>query len=180
MRVLVVRDGVPELVFRLWMKSEIHVANCRPSLAKTSSPGIALTRPDRRSSNLDFATTAHFRSISRSGGFRVRNNESTMKVLSSTGKDSTSCMISMAVGIIHLARLWANRSIAVCLCSTRENSKCRLLYNPNDALAPPRPYVFASNISRSHARRTRCGAPTPRQHSYLSGLDGVSRSPNLF
>ena len=102
------------------MEREIQVANCRLILAKTSSPGIALTRPERRSFSLDFATTAHFRSISRSGGFKVRNNESTMKVLSSTGKDSTSCMISMAVGMFQLVCLPDNSSIDLVACSTRE------------------------------------------------------------
>lgn len=58
--------------------------------SKTSSPETGLTAPDLISSRRRLATSAHFLSISDSGGFRLLSTESATRARSSKGSDSIS------------------------------------------------------------------------------------------
>jgi len=70
------------------MKCVVHEAKRSQILLNTSSPGIALTLPERSSERRRLATDTHLRSMSNAGGFRLLRMESTTIVLSSTGRES--------------------------------------------------------------------------------------------
>ena len=88
------------------MKGKAHFSNLSHTFLKTSSPGIAATRPDLSSSRRRFASLAHCLSISDSGWFRLRNSESTTRARSSTGSDtasSISCFVFMFIPLSNVA-----------------------------------------------------------------------------
>jgi hypothetical protein len=94
---LVVVDGSDELLFGLWVEEEVYVFNRFRILAKTCSPGIGSTLPERSSARRRWAAWAHLRSILASGALRLRRIESATMARSSTGREATSSMISFIV-----------------------------------------------------------------------------------
>ncbi len=105
----VILHCMKEFFISFWVKRKCHIANRCRILANTSSPGIGWTLPDRNSCRRRFATAAHFSSISESVGFRERSRESTIRVLSSTGSDSASCIISAVLCMIITSYNFARR-----------------------------------------------------------------------
>ena len=80
--------------------------------ARTSSPGTALTRPERSSASRASATSAQALSISGSGTFRVRRRESTTATRSSTGSCfASSWMMSFARRTSNLHRVVLGRGL---------------------------------------------------------------------
>ncbi len=87
---LVVIDCESKLLSSLWMERVSHHGNRFQISSKTSSPDIGFTVPDQTSFKRRLATSAHFLSISASGGFKLLSTESATRARSSTGSDSIS------------------------------------------------------------------------------------------
>ena len=88
------------------MKCVVHEAKRSQILLNTSSPGIALTLPERSSERRRLATVAHLRSMSNAGGFRLLRMESTTIALSSTGREIASAIKSFVFKLVRLRVLF--------------------------------------------------------------------------
>jgi len=123
------------------MKCVIHEAKRSQILLNTSSPGIALTLPERSSERRRLATAAHLRSMSNAGGFRLLRMESTTIVLSSTGREIASAIKSLVFKLVCLRIVLAHNYFkSCCLVVTRTTFfHCRTCESPapkaNDDLA---------------------------------------------
>ncbi len=103
--IFIVIDGLVELHFCLGVKWIFHGEKRFQILLNTSSPGTALTSPDRSSAIRRFAIAAHFLSMSESGGFRLLRMESTTIALSSTGSEIASSIKSFVFNLVNLPLL---------------------------------------------------------------------------
>ena len=88
------------------MKCVVHKEKRSQILLNTSSPGIALTLPERNSERRRLATIAHLLSMSNAGGFRLLRMESTTIALSSTGREIASAIKSFVFKLVRLRVLF--------------------------------------------------------------------------
>jgi len=94
------------LKWQIGMKCVVHEEKRSQILLNTSSPGIALTLPERSSERRRLATAAHLRSMSNAGGFRLLRMESTTIALSSTGSEIASAIKSFVFKLVRLRVLF--------------------------------------------------------------------------